>query len=106
MPVRTRPIQPSVVKAAYKLWYRMASYKVVLSKSPCASPIVIAPKATAPFWRICGDLGGINKFVMIPQDVISMNKELEKARVSSSLADLNMANALHELKLTEAGRIY
>ena len=42
MPVRTRPIQPSVVKAAYKLWYRMTSYKVVLSKSPCASPVVTA----------------------------------------------------------------
>ena len=57
-------------------------------------------KATAPlFWKICGDLGGINKFVVIPQDVIFMNKELEKARVSSSLADLDLANALHELKL-------
>ena len=63
---KARPIQPAVVEAATKLWERMNQYFYVQSLSPCASPIVIAPKATAPFWRIVGDYRALNKYVVIP----------------------------------------
>ena len=100
MAARARPIQPTVAEAASKLWSRMTSYNFVESKSPCASPIVIAPKATAPFWRICGDYRSINKYIIVPQDVIpNVRKELEKTKGFNIFADLDLANAFHQLRL-------
>ena len=100
MAAKSRPIQPSIAEAASKLWERMTSYNFVPSKSPCTSPIVIAPKATAPFWRICGDYRAINKYIVVPQDVIpNVRKELEKTKGFNVFADLDLANAFHQLKL-------
>ena len=87
---KARPIQPAVVEAATKLWERMNQYFYVQSLSPCASPIVIAPKATAPFWRIVGDYRALNKYVVIPQDVIpNVRKEIEKTKGYKVFADLD-----------------
>ena len=97
---RARPIQPSVVGATTKLWMRMLNYFYEKSVSPFASPIVIAPKATAPFWRICGDYRGLNKYVVVPQDVIpTVRREIEKTKGFSVFEDLDLANAFHQLKL-------
>ena len=61
---------------------------------------MIAPKATALFWRICGDHRGINKLVVVPQDVIStLRKELERKRGFSIGADLDLTYAFHQLEL-------
>ncbi len=54
----------------YQLWTaaetevnRFKTYLWVDTRSPIASPIFIAAKATASFIRICGDYVAINKYM-------------------------------------------
>jgi len=50
-----RPINPKLFEPTKKEFARMCEYMYVDSDSPIAAPLVVAPKATAPFIRICGD---------------------------------------------------
>jgi hypothetical protein len=53
----------------------------VPSTSPVASCLVVAPKATTPYIRLCGDYRLINQHVEMPQAYIPMvQHELEKAQ--------------------------
>ena len=49
---------------------RMMKYFYVKSESPIASPLVVAPKATKQFIRICGDYRRVNKYLKMAQHVI------------------------------------
>jgi hypothetical protein len=49
-----RPVNKRVFEPAQKEFERMLTYLYTKSESPWASPLVIAPKATKPFIRICG----------------------------------------------------
>ena len=54
-------------KAAKKEHSRLRDYFYVDSDSSYASPLVIAPKAKAPFIRFCGDHRKINEHINRPQ---------------------------------------
>ena len=62
---RARPIREA--KARFD---RMRSYFYASSTSTIASPHVVAPKATAPFIRLCKNYRRINPFICIPQEPI------------------------------------
>lgn len=51
----TRPIRETLYQHAKTEFDRMKTYFYVKSHSPIACPLVVAPKATAPFIRLCGD---------------------------------------------------
>jgi len=58
-----RPINTALWDPAEKEVNRFKTYLWTETRSPIASPIVIAPKSTAPFIRICGDYVVINKYI-------------------------------------------
>ena len=57
---------------------RLKNYIYADSNSPIASPLVIAPKATTPFIRLCGNYRKINKYIKCPVD--SIPYPLKKSR--------------------------
>ena len=67
MPERIKPaprkIPAAVLEPAKKEFDRMCQYMYRPSTSPVSSPLVVAPKATPPFVRLCGDYKKINKFI-------------------------------------------
>ena len=70
------------------------------STSPIASPLVIAPKATKPFIRFCGDYRSINSYIHIGHYKIPIvREELPKISQFSIFVDLDMSNSFHQLKL-------
>ena len=72
------------------------------NNSPICSPLVIAPKATAPFIRFCGDYRKVNEYITIPQDPIPVViHELTKAAKFKVFIDLDMANSFHQIPLSE-----
>ena len=102
MQVRARPIRKDLYSHAKEEFGRLASYFYEPSNSSIASPLVIAPKATAPFIRFCGDYREINKFIKIPQQPIPIVKhELMKAASFKCYVDLDMANSFHQIPLSE-----
>ena len=79
--IRSRPINPKLYEHAKKEFDRLMKYMYSESVSPWASPLVIAPKATAPFIRFCGDYRWLNEMVVLPQAYIPhVQHEIEKAR--------------------------
>ena len=102
MHVKARPIRKDLYEHAKIEFNRLASYFYEPSNSSIASPLVIAPKATAPFIRFCGDYREINKFIKIPQQPIPIVKhELMKAASFKVYVDLDMANSFHQIPLSE-----
>ena len=53
-----RTINPKILEPTRKVMERMRTYMYDDSDSPIAVPLVVAPKATAPFIRICGTMCG------------------------------------------------
>ena len=106
MPQRLKPalrrIPAAVLEPAKREFDRMCQYMYEPSSSPIASPIVVAPKATPPYVRLCGDYRAVNKYVKsfhfpIP-DVI---KELHKAAGFTCFIDLDVKNAFHGIRIHE-----
>ena len=98
---KARPIRPVLYEAAMKEFTRLRKYFYVDSESPVASPLVIAPKATTPFIRFCGDYRQINEYIDIPQQPIPIVKhELMKASKFKVFVDLDMANSFHQIPLS------
>ena len=78
--IRSRPINPNLYENARKEFDRLKKYMYKDSTSPWASPLVIAPKATTPFIRFCGDYRWLNQLVILPQAYIPhVQHEIEKA---------------------------
>ena len=97
-----RPVRPALYEAAKIEFERLRKYFYVDSRSPIASPLVIAPKATAPFIRFCGDYREVNKYISIPQQPIPIvQHELVKAAKFKVYVDLDMANSFHQIPLSE-----
>jgi hypothetical protein len=68
--------------------------------SPVASPLVIAPKATPPYIRFCGDYVAVNKFIITHHGYIpNVEHEIQKIKGFTIFIDLDMANAFHQLLL-------
>ena len=100
--IRSRPINPKLYEHAKKEFDRLMKYMYKESVSPWASPLVIAPKATAPFIRFCGDYRWVNEMVILPQAYIPhVQHEIEKAMGFSLFLDIDMTNSFHQLVLSE-----
>ena len=63
---KARSVNPSMLTNAKKEFDRLCQYFYEPSTSPIASCLVIAPKATPPYIRLCGDYVQINKHISIP----------------------------------------
>ena len=88
-----RPVRPALYAAAKQEYERPRQYFYTDSRSPIASPLVIAPKATAPFIRFCGDYREVIKYISIPQQPIPIvQHELVKSAKFKVYVDLDMAN--------------
>jgi hypothetical protein len=99
---KARPVNPKLMEAAKKEFNRLLTYFYRPSTSPIASCLVIAPKATAPFIRFCGDYIEINRHIMRYQAYIpNVQHSLEKAAGFSVYLDVDLANSFHQIKLGE-----
>ena len=102
MAPRARPIRRDLYAHAKTEFERLKKYFYVDSESPIASPLVIAPKATAPYIRFCGDYRQVNDYITIPQQPIPIvQHELTKAARYKVFVDLDMANSFHQIPLSE-----
>ena len=106
MPTRmkphARPINPLLFAAAKKEYERLLGYMYRPSQSPIASCLVIAPKATKPFIRFCGDYVTINKYIVCGHYPIpNVLHSLQKISGYSVYLDLDLVNAFHQRKLSQ-----
>ena len=100
MKPRARPVNPKLYQHAKLEFERLCKYFYVPSSSPIASCLVIAPKATAPFIRFCGDYVALNRYIdtghyPIPHVQHSLNKIIN-FRV---FLDFDWVNSFHQIKL-------
>lgn len=58
-----RHVNPRLMEHAYKEFRRLMGYMYQYSTSPVASPLHIAPKATPPYIRFCGDYTQLNQYI-------------------------------------------
>ena len=105
MPARMMPkartVNPKLLENAKKEFDRLCTYFYTPSNSPVASCLVIAPKATAPYIRFCGDYATmVNHYIEtghypIPNVFFSLSK------ISSFklFFDLDMSNSFHQFPL-------
>ena len=106
MVTKARAIRPDLYEHAKKEFDRLVQYFYEANRekntSPIASPLVIAPKATSPFIRFCGDYRRINEFITIPQHPIPVvAHELTKASQFKVFVDLDMTNSFHQIPLSD-----
>jgi hypothetical protein len=95
-----RPVNPRLFAHSEKEYHRLSSYMYTNSTSPIASPLVIAPKATKPFIRFCGDYRNINMYIHVGHYKIPIvREELPKISNFKVFIDLDMSNSFHQLKL-------
>ena len=102
MKPNARPVNPKIMENAKIEFKRLMGYMYRRSESPVASPLVIAPKATKPFIRFCGDYTKINKSIVsghppIPRVQIC----LQKITGFKVFADIDMTNSFHQFRLAE-----
>ncbi len=103
MKPRARPINPKLYEHAKKEFDRLMNYFYKPSSSPIASCLVIAPKATPPYIRFCGDYVGINKYIHIGHYPIpNIQYSLEKISTYKIFVDIDMANSFHQIRLSPA----
>lgn len=99
---RARPVREALYHDARMEFDRMRTYFYEPSTSPIACPLVIAPKATAPFIRLCGDYRPINPFISIPQEPIPhVQQSLAKAAGWKVFVDLDMTNSFHQIPIDD-----
>jgi len=81
---------------------RLKTYFLELSFSSRCSPMVVAPKATHPFIRICGDYRKINEYIKFFQAYIpNVQIELQKISKFKMFIDVDLANAFHQIPIDE-----
>ena len=98
---RTRMVNKSLLDNAYKEFLRLCEYMYdTESKSPYASPLCIAYKATAPGIRYCGDHRWLNPYLIMPQAYIpNVQHELEKAIGYRIMGDIDLSSAFHQFRM-------
>lgn len=100
MKPKARPVNPRLYEAAKKEFDRLLGYFYTASDSPVASCLVIAPKATKPFIRFCGDYVTINRYIHTGHYPIPhVQRSLEKIRLFSIFLDLDLVNSFHQFLL-------
>jgi hypothetical protein len=99
----TRPVREALYQDAKREFERMRGYFYVPSRSPIASPLVVAPKTTTPFIRLCGDYRPVNTYIRIPQEPIPhVQQTLMKAAGWKIFIDLDMTNSFHQIPIDES----
>ena len=97
---KARPINPKLYEHAKLEFDRLLKYFYEPCESPVASCLVIAPKATKPFIRFCGDYRQINAFVVLGHYPIPhVALELQKICRFSVFIDLDWVNSFHQILL-------
>jgi hypothetical protein len=101
MKPKARPINPKLWENAQKEFQRLLKYFYTPSDSPIASCLVVAPKATKPFIRFCGDYATmINKFIASGHHPIpDVRRSIDKIMGFRYFLDLDMANSFHQFRL-------
>ena len=99
---RARPVRTALFQDAKNEFDRMRTYFYETSTSPIACPLVVAPKATTPFIRLCGDYRPINPYICIPQEPIpNVQQSLAKAAGWKVFVDLDMTNSFHQIPIDD-----
>lgn len=94
---KSRPMAALLKEKAEPEFRRLCKYFFEPSTSNCASPIVVAKKASAPWVRICGDYRVINQYINIPKHYIpQVRHEIEKVKMHRYFCDLDCTNAFHQ----------
>jgi len=97
-----RQVNPRLLDCAKTEFDRLKQYMYVESNSDICSPLVIAPKATKPFIRYCGDYVKVNLHIETGhQPIPDVQKSLEKIWIYKVFVDLDMVNSFHQVKLAE-----
>ena len=95
-----RPVNPKLFAQAKTEFDRMMGYMYKPSSSDRASALVVAPKATAPFIRLCGDYVRINKYIVTGHYPIPKIIHRIQALIQYNIfLDIDMKNAFHQIKL-------
>lgn len=97
---KARPIPPKLYPNALSEFERLRKYFLRPSTSQVASCLVIAPKATKPFIRFCGDYVTINAFINRHTGYIpKIPEELSKIKGFKFFIDLDMTNSFHQIRI-------
>jgi hypothetical protein len=97
---RIRPVNPKIFLNAKEEFARLKQYLFSPSSSPIASNLVIAPKGSPPYIRLCGDYVQVNKFIISGASIIPhVQKELDKIRGFRVYIDLDLVNSFHQFPL-------
>ena len=100
-----RPVNPKLFQHAKKEFDRLMGYFYEYSQSPIASCLVIAPKATAPHIRFCGDYVLVNKEIISGHYPIPIVKhELHKIINYPIYVDIDLTNSYHQFVLGDITR--
>lgn len=100
MSPKARPVNPRLMSDVKKEIDRLRAYIYEPSDSPIASCLVVAPKATAPFIRLCGDYVAINKYIETGHYPIPhVLRALEKICRFRFFLDIDLVNAFHQVPL-------
>ena len=95
-------INPNLLDNAKTEVERLSSYFLEKSYSSRCSPMVVAPKATTPFIRICGDYRKVNEYIKFFQAYIpNVQIELQKISKFKFFIDVDLANAFHQIPIDE-----
>ena len=97
------PVNPKLYANAKQEFDRLRKYHFVPSNSSRSSNLVVAPKETPPYVRLCGNYILINKYVLSSQHPIpDVKHKIEEIQNYSVFADLDMVNSFHQLETSEA----
>jgi hypothetical protein len=100
MKPNARPINPRLWECSEKEFHRLCGYFYRASRSPWASCLVVAPKATPPYIRFCGDYVNINKELETGHYTIpNVKHELAKIINFPMYLDIDLTNAFHQIPL-------
>ena len=98
--LRARPVNVRLLVNAKREFDRLMQYMYEWSDSPIVSPLVIAPKATKPFIRFCGDYGWVNNYILRGHSFIPhIRHSLEKICKFKYFVDIDLVNAYHQFRL-------
>ena len=104
MPARIVPYNPRINPVLYQPLYdefkRKLEYQLRKSDSPHASPIVVSPKATAPFIRFCYNLQVVNGFMKLGHYPIPIIRDvIDRIGAHCVFIDTDMKRSYHQFKL-------
>ena len=100
--IKARPIADHLFSTCKEEFDRLRGYLYIDSDSEISSPLVVAPKATPPYVRFCGDYVQKNKLLQCPQGSnFNVRDKVAKIKGYSYFGEFDMKNAFHQIKLAE-----